>query len=848
MPGDSDILIELIDETPIVIDIVEDTPILIELGETGPKGNDGLVTTVEAGANITVDDTDPAHPIVSADVPVQSVNGEIGDVVLDATDVGADPTGSAATALTTAEAYTDAETSRATAAEATKVPTTRTVNGHPLSANVSVTKSDVGLGSADNTSDASKPVSTAQAAAIAVVQADIDGHEANTSNPHSVTKTQVGLGNADNTSDANKPISTATQAALDTKLESVQPGTNVTIDNTDPLNPVINSTGGGGGGAVDSVNGQTGVVVLDSDDISDSGHTNKWATAAEKTKLGFIAVTQAVDLDTMESDIAGKQPLDADLTAIAALDSSTSGAIASDGGGWIKKTYAQFKTALGLVKADVGLGNVDNTSDVNKPVSTAQQTALNLKQNLSEKDQANGYAGLDGSSKINPSQLPAIAITETFVVGSQVAMLALTAQEGDVAVRTDLSKSYILTASPASTLGNWQELLTPTDAVSSVFSRTGVVTAQNGDYTASQVTNTPAGNIAAVTVQAALNELDSEKVAANGAITGATKTKVTYDAKGLVTAGADATTADIADSSNKRYVTDAQQTVIGNTSGTNTGDQTSVSGNAGTATALQNSRNIDGVAFNGTADITVIAPATHAASSKTTPVDADELPLVDSAASNVLKKLTWANLKATAKTYFDTLYANIVHTHVESDVTNLTTDLAAKIPKTQLAAKGDLISASAAGTPSTLTVGSDGQTVSADSAQTAGLKYVDNIRTLSFVFDGQGQVLTTGAKKAYLSAPMALTIVRWRILALDGNTGAIQFDVWKDTYANHPPTVADTITASDKPKITASGSKNEGTALTGWTKTLAAGDTVEINIDSVATFTKVKLELMVRPT
>lgn len=58
------------------------------------------------------------------------------------------------------------------------------------------------------------------------------------------------------------------------------------------------------------------------------------------------------------------------------------------------------------------------------------------------------------------------------------------------------------------------------------------------------------------------------------AITGATKTKVTYDSRGLVTAGADATTADIADSTNKRYVTDAQLTVIGNTSGTNTGDQT----------------------------------------------------------------------------------------------------------------------------------------------------------------------------------------------------------------------------------------------------------------------------------
>lgn len=63
------------------------------------------------------------------------------------------------------------------------------------------------------------------------------------------------------------------------------------------------------------------------------------------------------------------------------------------------------------------------------------------------------------------------------------------------------------------------------------------------------------------------------KVTKNANITGATKTKITYDEKGLVTAGSDATTADIADSSNKRYVTDAQLTVIGNTSGTNTGDQ-----------------------------------------------------------------------------------------------------------------------------------------------------------------------------------------------------------------------------------------------------------------------------------
>lgn len=64
------------------------------------------------------------------------------------------------------------------------------------------------------------------------------------------------------------------------------------------------------------------------------------------------------------------------------------------------------------------------------------------------------------------------------------------------------------------------------------------------------------------------------KLTANSPITGATKTKITYDSNGLVTAGADATTADIADSTNKRYVTDANLTVIGNTSGTNSGNET----------------------------------------------------------------------------------------------------------------------------------------------------------------------------------------------------------------------------------------------------------------------------------
>jgi hypothetical protein len=63
-------------------------------------------------------------------------------------------------------------------------------------------------------------------------------------------------------------------------------------------------------------------------------------------------------------------------------------------------------------------------------------------------------------------------------------------------------------------------------------------------------------------------------VASNTAITGATKTKITFDSKGLVTSGTNATTADITASTNKNYITDAQVTVLSNTSGINSGNQT----------------------------------------------------------------------------------------------------------------------------------------------------------------------------------------------------------------------------------------------------------------------------------
>lgn len=92
---------------------------------------------------------------------------------------------------------------------------------------------------------------------------------------------------------------------------------------------------------------------------------------------------------------------------------------------------------------------------------------------------------LDVNGKLSETVIPKIAITDTFTVATQVAMLALDAQVGDVAIRTDVSATFILTASPASTLANWKQIATPTDAVTSVNSKTGVVTLTYTDVGAS---------------------------------------------------------------------------------------------------------------------------------------------------------------------------------------------------------------------------------------------------------------------------------------------------------------------------------------------------------------------------
>lgn len=110
---------------------------------------------------------------------------------------------------------------------------------------------------------------------------------------------------------------------------------------------------------------------------------------------------------------------------------------------------------------------------------------------------------------------------------------------------------------------------------------------------------------------------------------------------------------------------------------------------------------------------------------------------------------------------------------------------------------------------------------------------------LEFVLgDGIG-TLTTGVK-GFMEMPFGGVITQVALLA--DAVGSAVVDVWKDTYANYPPTVADTICASAKPTLS-SAQKYQDTTLTGWTKTFADGDVFGFNVDSASTVKQVTISI-----
>lgn len=354
-----------------------------------------------------------------------------------------------------------------------------------------------------------------------------------------------------------------------------------------------------------------------------SGGSAPDATASVKGLVQLAGDLGGTAASPTVPGLAGKQPSDSDLTTIAGLTPSDNDVLQRKSGAWTNRTPAQVKTDLALSASDVGLGSVNNTADTAKPVSTAQQTALNLKQDTSAKGAVSGYAGLDSSSLVPIAQLPTGSTSSTVTIGND----------------SRLSDARTPTAHKATHATGGSDALAPSDigaattahthAESDVTSLVSGLASKVSSVTATDATITVGGTSAAPTV--GVNAIPESKV-----------TNLVTDLAAKVTS-----------------VTAADGTVT----------------IAGTATAPT-------VAVNAIAESKVtnlVSDLAGKAATSHTHVESDVTSLVSDLASKVASVTAGDSSITVAGTATAPTVA--VNTITESKVTNLVTDLAGKTPR-----------------------------------------------------------------------------------------------------------------------------------------------------------------------
>ena len=140
-----------------------------------------------------------------------------------------------------------------------------------------------------------------------------------------------------------------------------------------------------------------------------------------------------------------------------------------------------------------------------------------------------------------------------------------------------------------------------------------------------------------------------------------------------------------------------------------------------------------------------------------------------------------------------------------------------------------------------LSLGADGQKLTATGASSAPA-FEDDLESVNFIIDGGGSAITTGVK-GDLIVDFACTIQSVTMLA--DQSGSIVVDIWKDNYASFPPVDGDSITSSAVPTIT-TATKSQDSTLTGWTTSIAAGDILRYNVDSITSIQRLTITLKVK--
>ena len=499
---------------------------------------------------------------------------------------------------TTAALAAKANTADVTSALATKANTADVITGLALKENASNKSSAADLGGASPsdvlfpTQKAVKDYVTANVASIGIADGSIstiklaDLAVTDAKLASGINKSKVGLSNVENTA-----LSTWTGSNNITSLGTISSGT---WSGT----AIAISNGGTGATSAAAARTNLGLVIgtnVQAPLIAGTDYQtpltaganyivpNSAITAATKTKITYDTkglVTSGADATT--ADIAPSTNRNYVTDVQAGVLSNTSGTNTGD------ETASSIKTKLGIATlTGINTGDQDLSS-------YATNTSLALKENASNKSSAADLGGASPSDVLFPTQkavkdyvtasAASSGVADGGITTIKLADLAVT----DTKIASGINKSKVGLSNVENTaLSTWtgSNNITSLGTISSgTWSGTAIAISNGGTgATSAAAARTNLGLVIGTNVQAPLIAgtdyqtpltAGANYIVPNSAITAATKTKITYDTKGLVTSGADATTADIAPSTNRNYVTDVQAGVLSNTSGTNTGDQT----------------------------------------------------------------------------------------------------------------------------------------------------------------------------------------------------------------------------------------------------------------------------------
>lgn len=471
-----------------------------------------------------------------------------------------------------------------------------------------------------------------------------------------------------------------------------------------------------GGGSVTSVTAGDGTVTI--------GGTGTDPTVA----VNAIAESKVTNL---VSDLAGKQPIDSDLTAIAAL--------APADGTFIKRASSAW-TASTLAKADVGLGNVDNTSDATQNSATATLTnktltspVINTPTGIVKGDVGLGNCDnvADASKPVSSAQLTALngkVALSTFTTKGDIVGASASATVARLGVG---SNNQVLTADSSTTTGmKWASAAAGT--VSSVSNVDGTLT----------VTGTSTDPVVSISAAVIANVAPLGSPTFSGTATFAKMVSTPVPLTDAATIVVDASLG------NLFRVTLGGNRTMGVPSTPSDGQEILfeiIQDGTGSRTVTWAS-STGGYAFD------VPTPILN-----TTAGARDFLQFVYNTAANKWRFASapsgLTDLTAADATIViagtDTIPTVAVGVIAESQVTNLTTDLAAKVPLATATTKGDLLAATASATIAPLAVGTNGKVLTADSAQTTGLSWTTpTVGTVTGVTAANSTVTVAGTSAA----------------------------------------------------------------------------------------------------